>query len=91
MKRDFIAIADYTPEEIQGLLDLAVSLKKEWRAGGNKPILKGKSLALIFQKPSLRTRVSFELAMEHLGGYAFYLGPQEIGLEILRWKVRAYL
>ena len=80
MKRDFIAIADYSPEEIQGLLDLAVELKKEWFAGGNKPILKGKALAMVFQKPSLRTRVSFEMAMEHLGGHAFYLGPQEIGL-----------
>ncbi len=80
MKRDFLAIADYTPAEIQAMLDLAVELKKEWQAGGNPPLLQGKSLAMVFQKPSLRTRVSFEMAMQHLGGYAFYLGPQEIGL-----------
>ncbi len=80
MKRDFLAIADFSPAELQELLDLAVALKQEWQAGGNPPLLQGKSLAMVFQKPSLRTRVSFEMAMQHLGGYAFYLGPQEIGL-----------
>jgi ornithine carbamoyltransferase len=78
--KDFIAIADYTPEQLQGLLDLAVGLKKEWKAGGNPPILKGKVMAMIFQKPSLRTRISFDMAMRHLGGDALYLSPQEIGL-----------
>ncbi len=80
MKRDFLAIADYSPAELQELLDLAVALKEEWKQGGNRPLLRGKALAMVFQKPSLRTRVSFEMAMQHLGGYAFYLGPQEIGL-----------
>jgi ornithine carbamoyltransferase len=80
MKKDFIAISDYSPDEIQGILDLAVSLKKEWKAGGNKPILENKVLAMIFQKPSLRTRVSFDMAMRHLGGDALYLSPNEIGL-----------
>ncbi|RMF44982.1 MAG: ornithine carbamoyltransferase [Anaerolineae bacterium] len=80
MKQDFLAIADYTPEALQALLDLAVELKAEWQAGGNKPILKGKVLAMIFQKPSLRTRVSFDMAMRHLGGDALYLSPAEIGL-----------
>ncbi|HEY59054.1 MAG TPA: ornithine carbamoyltransferase [Anaerolineae bacterium] len=80
MKRDFLAIADFSPAEILDMLDLAVALKKEWQAGGNPPLLAGKSLAMVFQKPSLRTRVSFEMAMQHLGGYAFYLAPQEIGL-----------
>ena len=78
--KDFIAIADYSPEEIQDLLDLAVRLKKEWKAGGNAPLLKGKVLAMIFQKPSLRTRVSFDMAMRHLSGDALYLSPAEIGL-----------
>ena len=76
--KHFLSIADHTPEELHNLLDLAVRLKKEWRDGGNKPILKGKSLALVFQKPSLRTRVSFEMGMVHLGGYALYLAPTEI-------------
>lgn len=80
MKKDFIAISDYTPAEIQVMLDLAVRLKKEHLAGGNQPILAGKVLAMIFQKPSLRTRVSFDMAMRHLGGDALYLSPAEIGL-----------
>jgi len=80
MKQDFLAIADYTPEALQALLDLAIELKAEWQAGGNRPILKGKVLAMIFQKPSLRTRVSFDMAMRHLGGDALYLSPAEIGL-----------
>ncbi len=78
--KDFIAIADYSSEEIQSMLDLAISLKKEREAGGNQPILKGKVLAMVFQKPSLRTRVSFDMAMRHLGGDALYLSPNEIGL-----------
>jgi ornithine carbamoyltransferase len=80
MKKDFIAVSDYSPEELQGILDLSVDLKKERQAGSNKPILKGKVLAMVFQKPSLRTRVSFDMAMRHLGGDALYLSPAEIGL-----------
>jgi ornithine carbamoyltransferase len=78
--KDFLAIADYSPEQIQEYLDLAVELKKERMAGGNKPILKGKVLAMVFQKPSLRTRQSFEMGMQHLGGHGMYIGPAEIGL-----------
>jgi ornithine carbamoyltransferase len=78
--KDFIAISDYSPQEIQDLLDLALRLKAEWRSGGNAPILKDKMMAMIFQKPSLRTRVSFDMAMRHLGGDALYLSPAEIGL-----------
>jgi ornithine carbamoyltransferase len=76
--KHFLALTDYTPGELRALLDLAFRLKEEWRRGGNEPILRGKSLALVFQKPSLRTRVSFEMAMVHLGGYAFYLSPAEV-------------
>ena len=78
--KDFIAISDYPAAEIQDLLDLAVRLKQEHFAGGNPPLLKGKVLAMIFQKPSLRTRVSFDMAMRHMGGDALYLSPAEIGL-----------
>ena len=74
----FLSIADLTPDDIHNLLALATRLKSDWQQGGNKPILKGKSLAMVFQKPSLRTRVSFEMGMVHLGGYALYLGPNEI-------------
>lgn len=78
--KDFIAISDFTTLEIQSMLDLAKHLKKEYLERGNPPLLKGKVLAMIFQKPSLRTRVSFEMAMRHLGGDALYLSPVEIGL-----------
>ncbi len=78
--KDFLAVADYSPADLQAILDSAVALKKEWKAGGNKPIFKDKVLAMIFQKPSLRTRVSFDMAMRHMGGDALYLSPAEIGL-----------
>lgn len=78
--KDFLAIADHSPEQIQALLDLAVELKKEHKSGGNRPHLKDKMLAMVFQKPSLRTRVSFDMAMRHVGGDAIYLSPAEIGL-----------
>jgi ornithine carbamoyltransferase len=80
MPNHFLAISDFSPETIQRLLDSALTLKKEWREGGNKPILKGKVLGMVFQKPSLRTRVSFDMAMRHLGGDALYLSPAEVGL-----------
>lgn len=80
MKQDFLAVSDYTTAEIKEMLDLAIALKKERQAGGNKPILQGKVLGLIFQKPSLRTRISFEMGMRHLGGDALYISPAEIGL-----------
>lgn len=78
--RHFIDLADWSSEDLRQILDLAVELKQEWRAGGNQPVLKGKALAMVFQKPSLRTRVSFEVGMQHLGGSALMIGPQEIGL-----------
>ena len=78
--KHFLHISDHSPKELQALLDSAVALKKEWKRGGNKPLLKGKVLGMVFQKPSLRTRVSFDMAMRHLGGDALYLSPNEIGL-----------
>jgi ornithine carbamoyltransferase len=76
----FLSIADLTADQLRGLLNLAVELKEEWKAGGNPPLLKGKTLGMVFQKPSLRTRVSFEMGMNHLGGQALYLSPFEIQL-----------
>jgi ornithine carbamoyltransferase len=78
--KHFLDIAEHTPAELQDLLDLAVRLKKEHFSGGNPPLFKGKVLGMIFQKPSLRTRVSFDMAMRHMGGDALYLSPNEIGL-----------
>ncbi|MEX1248936.1 MAG: ornithine carbamoyltransferase [Anaerolineales bacterium] len=78
--QNFLAVSDHTSEEIQALIDLAIKLKAEHSKGGNKPILEGKALAMVFQKPSLRTRISFEMGMRHLGGHAIYISPAEIGL-----------
>ncbi|MCU0511076.1 MAG: ornithine carbamoyltransferase [Anaerolineae bacterium] len=78
--KHFLELASWSSAEIHHLLKLAVHLKFEWQSGGNRPVLQRKILGMIFQKPSLRTRVSFEVAMKHLGGDAIMLGPQEIGL-----------
>ncbi len=78
--RHFLSLADYTQDELLDMLKLAIDLKQAWQQGGNEPLLRGKTLAMVFQKPSLRTRVSFDMAMRHLGGDALYLSPNEIGL-----------
>lgn len=76
----FLSISDLSSSEVQDLLDLAIRLKKDYFNKGNQPLFKGKVLGMIFQKPSLRTRVSFDMAMRHMGGDALYLSPNEIGL-----------
>ena len=78
--RNFIALSDYSSAELNEMLELALQLKNERTKGGNKPLFTGKVLAMVFQKPSLRTRVSFDMAMRHLDGDALYLSPAEIGL-----------
>jgi ornithine carbamoyltransferase len=78
--RSFLTLADYTAEELTALLDLAAELKRERAAGKLRDSHAGRTLALLFQKPSLRTRVSFDVAMYELGGHAFYLGPDEVGV-----------
>jgi ornithine carbamoyltransferase len=80
--KHFIAIADHTPAELRHYLDVARRLKKQHKeTGRNDPILAGKVLVMIFEKPSLRTRVSFAVAMEHLGGGALLLRQEEVGLD----------
>ncbi len=74
--KDLLSISDLSSEEIRLLISDAVDLK----AGGWLSVLNGKTLALIFEKPSLRTRVSFEVAMRQLGGESLYLSPAEVGL-----------
>ena len=74
--KDLISIADVTTQDIQSLIKSAVELKQERR----RPLLDGLILALMFEKPSLRTRVSFDVAMMQLGGQAIYLSPAEVGL-----------
>jgi ornithine carbamoyltransferase len=78
--RHLLDISDLSSDDVWRILHTAETLKAEWRQGGNAPILRGKALGMVFQKPSLRTRVSFEMAMQHLGGHALYLAPNEISL-----------
>lgn len=79
--RHFLDISTLTRDEFFHLLTLSRRLKEEYKTyGANPPILQGKILGMIFQKPSLRTRVSFDVAMLHLGGQALYLSPNEIQL-----------
>lgn len=80
MKRDFLHITDFTTDEIYEVFNLSSKLKTELRNGNPTQYLKGKSLAMIFQKPSARTRVSFETGMYQLGGHALYLSPADIGM-----------
>lgn len=78
MKRgDFLSLGDLSPDRVQQLLDRALELKQNRE---RVTALCGQSLALVFQKPSLRTRVSFDVAMYELGGHVVYMGPDEIGL-----------
>ena len=81
--RSFLKLLDYTPEEITYLLDLAASLKEAKRSGSEKPHLKGKNIALIFEKTSTRTRCSFEVAAYDQGAHVTYLGPtgSQIGVK----------
>ena len=76
MKKDFVSLADLSPEELRAVLKSASAMK---RGRQGRP-LEGKALALLFQKPSLRTKVSFVIAMAQLGGHAVYLSPEEVGI-----------
>ena len=78
--RHFLSIADLSATEIWDILNWAQELKDELKAGANEPLLRGKVMGMIFQKPSLRTRISFDVAMLQLGGNALYISPSEISL-----------
>jgi ornithine carbamoyltransferase len=79
-KRDFLTITDLSTAELTDLLNLAAALKRAHAGGTLRQPLAGKVLGLIFHKPSLRTRVSFESGMTRLGGKAIYISNQEIGM-----------
>ncbi|MNO56932.1 Ornithine carbamoyltransferase [compost metagenome] len=78
--RDFIELTDYTTEEIQYLIDLAVEIKRKQKNGEEYQPLKGKTVGLIFEKSSTRTRVSFEVGTYQLGGHALFLSKNDIQL-----------
>jgi len=78
--RHFVSTGDLTREQVLALFTLAADLKQRWKAGRRGAPLEGRSVALIFEKPSLRTRVTFEVGIVQLGGRAVYLAGHEIGL-----------
>jgi ornithine carbamoyltransferase len=78
--RDLLSIADLSPAELNAVLATAARLKAETEQKITHHLLAGQTLALVFEKPSLRTRLSFDVGMFQLGGRAFYLAPQEVGL-----------
>ena len=80
MKRDFLHITDFESNEITETLDLAIEIKTKLKNNENYKPFKNQSLAMIFAKPSARTRVSFETGFFRLGGHALYLGPKDIGI-----------
>ncbi len=82
-KTDFIDILTTSRPLLDHFLNVAQRLKQQYKTTGrNEPLVAGKVLAMIFEKPSLRTRVSFDVAMNHLGGSAIYISPNEIGLGV---------
>ena len=76
--KDYVSLTDYTAQEFQFLLDLAIELKDKQKRGVPHTLLQGKTLAIIFQKASTRTRVSFEVAMYHLGGLGMFLSANDL-------------
>jgi len=78
--RNFLSVSDLSRGELAEILDRASILKEETRRGQWRTELQGRTVALLFQKPSLRTRVSFEQGVRQLGGHAIYLSPAEVGL-----------
>ena len=80
MKKDFLSIADWSREEIFNIFELTRTLKEQTRKKEKHHLLAGYSLAMIFAKPSARTRISFETGIYQLGGMGIYLSPQDIGI-----------
>jgi ornithine carbamoyltransferase len=77
--KDFLSVSSCSAEELIELLDLSDKLKKHYKKGKRDLCLAGKSLVMLFEKPSLRTRMSFQIAMSQLGGHPIYVKPEDIG------------
>jgi ornithine carbamoyltransferase len=77
---DFLTLSEFTPQDLESVLDLAARLKANRAAGFGSSALKGKSVALVFEKPSLRTRTSFQVAVSELGGFSMNLSSNELQL-----------
>jgi ornithine carbamoyltransferase len=78
--KNLLTLSELSKKEFSQLIDFSIKLKKELKKGGNKPLLKNKTLTMIFQKPSTRTRVSFEIGMYQLGGNAINLSSNDMQL-----------
>jgi ornithine carbamoyltransferase len=78
MKKDFISILDISQAELEGIIAEAVELKRQKKAGTPHPLLAGKTLAMIFEKASTRTHISFEVGMNELGGHALFLNARDM-------------
>ena len=78
--KDFLTLAEFTPQDLESVLDAAARLKAKRDAGLGSSALRGKSVALVFEKPSLRTRTSFQVAVSELGGFSMNLGANELQL-----------
>lgn len=77
--KHFLSIIDCSVEQLNELLEISAQLKSLYKEGGNDPCLANKTLVMLFEKPSLRTRISFQVAMTDLGGNAIYIKPEDIG------------
>ncbi len=80
MPKDFISVADWSKDELMGMLERAQELRRLHRSGERPQTLEGRSLAMYFEKPSLRTHVTFEAGMSQLGGHAILLRPEQVGI-----------
>jgi ornithine carbamoyltransferase len=80
MPKDFISLADWSADDLWALLERARELKELDRRGQRPPVLQGRVLAMFFEKPSLRTHVTFEAGMNQLGGHAILLRPEQVGI-----------
>jgi ornithine carbamoyltransferase len=80
MVQHFLSLMDWSTADLEELLDKAAFLKQEYFSAKHQPVMHGKTLALVFQKPSLRTRVSFEMAIQQLGGHALYLCNEDVDM-----------
>jgi len=86
--RDFLTLMDYTKEEIDFILNTAADFKNKLAKRESHEQLRGKTLAMLFEKPSTRTRTSFQAAIAHLGAQSFYMTPKQTQLGKPTWEHR---
>ena len=80
MPKDFVSVADWSADELWAMVERALELRRTHKTGKRPRTLEGRTLAMYFEKPSLRTHVSFEAGITQLGGHAILLKPEQIGI-----------